>query len=241
MAKDSKRRSRQKVLTIVQTGAALAGHPHVAAALKLAGSAAGRFRNRRIERMWESAVHGIDEPLEFTRQVEQALLRDGDDVAFGFVTAAQAAADAIAPVAVASIGLLARRFLVGQDITRRNYRAALTVLRSVDDIEFGALRDACHRIIALVPGELLRTQLDRQDHNALVQWGNADWTWYVQLIQGDVELARGDAARAIVEALRDVLVEGEVLYDGNGTRRTLFVPFAMPELLASVMPLELGS
>lgn len=89
MGKDAKKRRRDGALVIAQTSASLTGHGAIAAALKLAGAAARHLRDRRVELMWKDVVDGMDDPVAFTGAVEQALLRDGDAAAEGFVAAAK--------------------------------------------------------------------------------------------------------------------------------------------------------
>ncbi len=232
----SSKRRRDVQLARAQTAATLTGHGHVAAALKLAGAAAGRFRDRRIEQMWEAAVHGVDEPLEFTRRVEQALLRDGDDVAFGFVTAAQAAADAVAPVAVASIGLLARSFLVQGKPDRRTYRGLLAALRSVDDVEYGALRDVMHRA-ATIDRDLVDSTVhwqDLGDGDGQWEWISDDPEWASNFEQHALLLLEGPLVRPLIKCLGDVLES--VPSESRAYSTRYFIPRAVIDALTAVMP-----
>jgi hypothetical protein len=234
MANGKKDKRRDDALTVAKTGLSLTGHSAIAAALQMAGLAAGRFRERRIQLMWKHVVTGMEEPLVFTRRIEEALLEDGEAVSEGFVAAAQAAADAITPVAVASIGLAARAFLTEQRVPRRLYRAVLALLRSLDAAEYGALRTAMHALAAHGVGAAL-TVLRATDEGP--RW---------ECLRDDgppLVLATGEIATVLVGALGPPMATVPPFAEHTAdpliaSRLHVHLPFA--KLMAEVMPVEPG-
>jgi hypothetical protein len=246
MARERRGRRKAALATNASaTVASVAGHPHVAIALKLAGAAAGQFRDRRIERMWSHVVQGMDDPLEFTRQVERALLRDGDDVAHAFVAAAQAAADAVSPSVVSVIGLLARSFLVNGEPNRRVYRKVLQVLKEIDDAEFGALRSAVH-VLAEVPLDspidehIIKTTVQR--HPLGSDSPDSEWRWFCYTGKRATVL-RGPLVPVVVDVLFPLLDEtpSSYLNLAERSRERPVIPRSLVDLLVSVMPFEQAS
>ncbi len=232
----ARRKRRDDELTVVQVGAAVSGHPYIAAALKLAGLAAGRFRNRRIGDMWKHVVEGMDDPLTFTKDVERALLKDGDEVAYAFVEAAQAAAEAVAFSVVPSIGLLARKLLnpTGSELKPRprEYRLILAMLRGLEDSEFGALRLAVHRMCAINvdPLDTIIELEPRAD-------GIRVWRWRCMSSVPDTDLVIGEVATGVVTAIAPFAV-GEQMYAKSGsTRERPQIPLRTVQLLADIMPI----
>lgn len=239
MAKDRRRRT-AIATTTAATVASVSGHPHVAAALKLAGAAAGKFRDRRIQSMWSHVVRGQDDPLGFTRKVEQALLRDGDDVAQAFVAAAQAAADAVSPSVVPVIGLLARSFLVQGTPTRRVYRRVLQLLKELDDSEFGAVRAAMHALASVPPDpswdrHIIQTVVSRNSDGD----PPSEWRWYC--VHGpQITILRGAIVPFVVDALLPLLDEtpSSLMNLAARSRDRPVIPRSLVELLSSIIPSE---
>jgi hypothetical protein len=228
------RRKNELAKTAATTALALTGHAPVAAALKLAGQAIAGYRDRRVETMWSHVVAGLDEPLEFTERVADALLRDGDALGEAFIAAATAAANAVAPSVVPSIGLLARRFITDQVPHRRLYRVTLTMLQQLDDYEFGCLRDAMHTLIELPD--------DAGRYSTIVHRDNPDseWQWYCRNTKPGTILVHGATAPALARAIGPLLDEppdGELAADGRSPNKP-FIPKGLVGLLVSIMPVD---
>lgn len=225
----------KNIATATKAGAValtLGGHPHLAKALTLAGAAVGKFRDSRVERMWNHVVRGVDDPVAFTEKVEQALLEDGNEVTEGFVAAASAAASAISLSVVPSIGLLARRFLTEGVPHRRLYRAVLSVLQDLDDAEFGALRSALHTL------SNVRADVDPFSTLLHRDTPGSQWEWFCRNTQPATMLATGDTAPFLVRAIAQVLDEPtpeQARTDARSANKPS-LPRSLVNLLVSVMP-----
>lgn len=193
------------VLDLVVAGAVFTGHPAAGAAAKamkaglnLISERFEYFKNRRIAALWEHAVGGED-PAAFAEKVSESMLRDGDPIGQAFVAAAQAALDSVALAAAPSIGLLAGMFVrsQGSQPERRFYRAMLNVLRTVDDVEFGLVRDAIHRLHGA------KRRSSTVANTKLVQVSDV-WEWRCTDSQPMTTVLRGDNAPLVVSILEPI-------------------------------------
>jgi hypothetical protein len=231
-----KKSKAHKALAVVDVAATFSGHGLVAKALKTAVDAARGIRDSRVARMWRSAIDGEDDALTFTESVAASILKDGDVVGEAFVAAAQAAADAITPEAVAAIGLLARRFIKDGEPSRREYRALLALLRGLDATEFGALRRAMHAA-ARLPDDPIDSKLMR------IPEGNRDggrWAWDAVTGSNRVRLLEGELAPILVDAIEDLMLParlGETTLAGDYRGRPKLVQRTV-RILADIMVIE---
>lgn len=152
------------------------------------------------------------------------MLTDGDAIAHGFVSAARAAVEAVEPSAVTSIGLLARGFILTRSPSRREYRAYLDMLESLDADELGVLRSV---IGVLAPNSgVVHTQ--QTFLGAIVTWKTIDGR----------ALGSGPAAAHVIEGLSEVIAaRGGPAFPASGPN----LPLDVVALLAEILQIEPGT
>jgi hypothetical protein len=228
-----KKKSRDTEVELAKMATNIARGKPIVAALQAAAIAVRKLREHKFEKMWEHVVSGVDDPVAFTNWVTERLFKHGDTVADGFSAAAQAAAEATSMSPIASIGLLARRYLQtdGKEPSRREYRAILGILRSLDDVEFGAVRDIVHKL-ASVGTDPIQTLIQRDPNR-----GN-QFVWFVPETGPSGALIVGDSAPELAKLLEPVaneLIPGAEMVVGPKPSQPRYRA-RLVRILADIMP-----
>ena len=204
----------------------LAGQAGVVAAVRGLSSAYRGLQERRLTKLWQHVLNGVDDAAEFTQRVERALLEDGDEVAYAFVAAARAAVDAIDPSALSSIGLLARRFVNTGNPSRREYAAYLDMFETLDALELGHLRRVVKRL-SEARGDVVFTT---------VVFTSQEYSWgTVEASADGYDLGVGGGTGALIASFRRVLA-ARVRPSGLGESNPPAIPREVIDLLVEVLP-----
>jgi hypothetical protein len=221
--KQSGRVRTAKVLTGTALTVAGAGKPVVLA--KSIKALFGAFQEARVDGLWQAMLKPNNDEDELRVRVESALAKRGDPVAYAFIAAARAAVDAVEPSVIASIGLLARRFILTQTPSRREYVAYLDLLQGLDAEEFRILCDVTK---TLGPArEVVSTQLASEI--GLVG-GEARWTFTAD--GQELILAEGRGAKHVVDGLRRIVEARGLEQFGNSPK----LPVDMVQILVEILP-----